>query len=160
MKILYLVRHAAAGGAKDGIDLHRPLSPDGRKQARRLAIRLVNRRVRPDLVLTSPADRAMETARCIAKAIGMDESGLLTDDRIYDASDTDGLLAVVRERCDSEGTVFLVGHQPVIGELTLVLVPTFCAPFPKAGTACIALDVLRWKDAGYGKGELVWFEAP
>jgi phosphohistidine phosphatase len=159
-KILCLVRHAAAGAAEDGSDIRRPLSPDGRQQARRLACRLAGHRLSPDRIIASPADRAFETARALADALGVNESAIHTDARIYDASETDELLRVVRDLDGGESVVILVGHQPVIGELVLLLVPEFSGSFPKAGTVCIALDIPLWKDAGFGKGRFLWSESP
>ena len=160
MKILCLVRHAAAGTAKDGSDIHRPLSPEGRKQARRLAVRLADRRVSPDRIVASPADRAFETATALADALGVNEAAIQLDGRIYDASAAEDLLRIVRSFDGGESVVLLVGHQPVLGELTLLLVPEFSGSFPRAGTACIGLDIPSWKDAGLGKGRLLWFETP
>jgi phosphohistidine phosphatase len=160
MKILCLVRHAAAGLAKDGLDIRRPLSPDGRKQARRLAVLLADRRVSPDLIVASPADRAFETACALADALGVKEAAIHVDGRIYDASEAEDLLRVVRDSDGGESVVLLVGHQPVLGELTLLLVPEFSGSFPRGGAACIGLDIPSWKDAGFGKGRLLWFETP
>jgi phosphohistidine phosphatase len=158
--MLCLVRHAAAAGAADGSDIHRPLSADGHKQARRTAVRLAARNLRPDVVVSSPADRAMETATLVAEAIGLEGGRIRVDDRIYDASEMNDLLEVVRSLDDEEVCVMLVGHQPVIGELALHLAPSFPGAFPRAAAAFIALDVAGWSGAGYGIGELLWFEAP
>ena len=160
MKILCLVRHAAAGAAKDGSDIHRPLSQDGKQQARRLAGRMADHRISPDRIVASPADRALETARALADALGVNEAAIQVDDRIYDASVAEDLLRVVRDLDGGEAVVLLVGHQPVLGELAMFLVPGFSTSFPKAGTACIGLDIASWKDTGFGKGQLLWFETP
>ncbi len=157
-KILCLVRHAAAGAAEDGTDIRRPLSPDGQKQAKRLAGRLADRRLSPDRIIASSADRALETAAALAGALGVNVTAIRVDGRIYDASETDELLDVVRDLDNGESVVVLVGHQPVIGELVLLLVPEFSGSIPKAGSACIALDIPSWKDAGFGMGRLLWLE--
>ena len=65
---LYLVRHAkAAPGDPDEL---RPLTPEGREEARRLAERLAAER--PDAVVTSPLLRARETAEVLARACGLE----------------------------------------------------------------------------------------
>jgi len=157
-RILCLVRHAAAGAAEDGSDIRRPLSQDGRQQARRLAGRFADRKLSPDRIVASPADRTVETAAALAEALGVNRDSIRVDRRIYDASETDELLDVVRDLDDREFVVVLVGHQPVIGELVLLLVPEFSGSFPKAGMVCIGLDVPAWKDAGFSTGRLLWFE--
>lgn len=128
------------------------------KQAKRLAGRLADRRLSPDRIIASSANRAVETAAALAGALGVKEAAIQVDGRIYDASETDELLDVVRDLADGETVVVLVGHQPVIGELVLLLVPDFSGSIPKAGMACIALDIPAWKDAGFGTGRLLWFE--
>jgi phosphohistidine phosphatase len=159
MKILCLVRHAAAGAAEDGTDIHRPLSPEGRQQARRLADKLAGRKVKADRIIASPADRTFRTAAVLAGALGLKEKDIRVDDRIYHASASDELLGVVRELDGRCSVVVLIGHQPVIGELALFLAPEFSGSFPKAGTLCIGLDVLSWKDIEFGKGRMLWFES-
>jgi phosphohistidine phosphatase len=160
VKTLILVRHAAAGASKDGSDERRPLSVEGVGQAKRTAARLAARSVHPDRIVSSPADRALETARIVAGTLGTVDGRFSTDDRVYDASEAGHLLRVIRGLDDGDGVVMLVGHQPVLGELTAILVPLFSMPFPRAAAACIALDVASWKDVdpAPGAAELVWFE--
>jgi phosphohistidine phosphatase len=160
VKTLILVRHAAAGASKDGSDERRPLSAEGVGQAKRTAARLAARSVRPDRIVSSPADRAFETARIVAGALGTGDGRFGTDDRVYDASEAGHLLRVIRGLDDGDAVVVLVGHQPVLGELTAFLVPFFSMPFPRAAAACIALDVASWKDVApaAGAAELIWFE--
>jgi phosphohistidine phosphatase len=158
-KILCLVRHAAAGAAEDGTDIHRPLSPEGQLQARRLAAKLAGRKIKPDRIIASPADRTFRTAAVLAGALGVKEKNIHVDERIYHALVSDELLSVVRELDGRSSVVVLVGHQPVIGELALFLTPEFSGSFPKAGTLCIGLDVLSWKDVTFGKGKTLWFES-
>jgi phosphohistidine phosphatase len=160
MKSLILVRHAAAGSASDGSDIRRPLSPEGRKQAGRISEKLAERNVNPDRIIASPADRAFDTARALAAAFQADETLIRTDERIYDASAAGDLLDVVRDLDDGLSAVLLVGHQPVIGELTALLCPEYSGTFPKAGAACIGMDIASWREAGFGAGKLLWFEAP
>jgi len=157
-RILCLVRHAAAGAAGDGTDIGRPLSREGRQQARRLAGKLAARKIKPDRIVASPADRTLETASALAEALGVNAGDIRIDERIYQTSANDELLNVVRGLDGGESVVILVGHQPVIGELALFLVPDFSGSFPRSGTACIGLDIAAWEEAGFGTGRLLWFE--
>jgi phosphohistidine phosphatase len=159
MKILCLVRHAAAGAAEDGSDIHRPLSPEGQQQARRLAVKLAGRKIKPDRIIASPADRTTGTAAALAGALGVKEKDIRIDERIYHALASDELLGVVRELDGKSSVVLLVGHQPVLGELALFLAPEFSGSFPKAGTLCIGLDIPSWKNVEFGTGKMLWFES-
>ena len=126
---IYLVRHAkAAPGDPDEL---RPLTPEGREQARLLAERLVGER--PDAVVTSPLLRARETAEVLARACGLEAE---PDERLAPgATSADARLAAAGrgER------VVLVGHQPDFGRIAAVLTGGDEPPFPTAGMAVIDL---------------------
>jgi len=118
---LVIVRHAeAAPGDPDEL---RPLTPQGREQARALAQALRERGVEADAVVTSPLLRARETAA----ALGLGEP--VIDDKLAPGATP----ADVRDAADGRGeTVVVVGHQPDCGEAVLALAGREVA-FPPAG---------------------------
>ncbi len=126
---LYLVRHAkAAPGDPDEL---RPLTPEGREQARLLAERLAAETI--DAVVTSPLLRARETAEVLGRACGLEA---VPDERLAPgASSGDARLAAAGrgER------VVLVGHQPDFGRIAAALTDGVEPPFPPAGMAVIDL---------------------
>ncbi len=126
---LYLVRHAkAAPGDPDEL---RPLTPEGREQARLLGERLAGER--PDAVVTSPLLRARETAEVLARACGLEA---VPDERLAPgATSGDARLAAagLGER------IVLVGHQPDFGRIAAALTGDEEPPFPTAGMAVIDL---------------------
>ncbi|MGH3131913.1 MAG: SixA phosphatase family protein, partial [Gaiellaceae bacterium] len=103
MQVL-LVRHAEAGPGEP--DELRTLTPEGRRQARALAERLVEEGIRPDAVLTSPLLRARETGATIASACGLEAEA---DERLAPGATTGDVRATVAGR---RGLVAVVGHQP------------------------------------------------
>ncbi len=75
-KILYLVRHAKSSWSNSSLtDRERPLNKRGRRSAPDMGRRMAAKGLRPDLIVSSPANRAIRTARNIAKELGYDESG-------------------------------------------------------------------------------------
>lgn len=107
---LFLVRHAhAEPGDPDEL---RPLSEEGRRQARRLAERLAA--AGPDVVATSPLLRARETAAPIAKAAGAE---LRIDERLAPGASAESVLAAVT----GAETAVAVGHQPDCSEIATAL---------------------------------------
>ncbi len=123
-----LVRHAkAAPGSPDEL---RPLTPDGREQARALGQRLREEGLEPDAIVTSPLLRARETAQ----ALGLGDP--ITDEKLAPGATADDVRAVVRGRGD---TVVVVGHQPDCGLIAAELTGREHA-FPPAGTATIDLS--------------------
>jgi phosphohistidine phosphatase SixA len=108
---LFLARHAkAAPGHPDEL---RPLTPEGREQARGLGERLAARQ--PSLVFTSPLLRARETGSAIAKAAGAE---LRIDDRLAPGATAEGLLELV---AGAGEVVVAVGHQPDCSEIAAAL---------------------------------------
>jgi phosphohistidine phosphatase len=118
---LILVRHAkAAPGEPDEL---RPLTADGRKEARELGTRLRAQGVQPDAVLTSPLLRARETAA----ALGLGDAEI--DERLAPGASPD----LIRDAAAGRGdTVVVVGHQPDCGEAVLAFAGVEVR-FPPAG---------------------------
>ncbi|MHC4958936.1 MAG: SixA phosphatase family protein [Planctomycetota bacterium] len=107
---ILVFRHAKSSwesGART--DFERPLSSRGKRDAPRMGRWLAEQHLVPDLVVSSPAKRARQTARRASEAMGLDPDAILFKDEIYEASLT-ALLGVLAE-CP-EGRVMLVGHNP------------------------------------------------
>jgi phosphohistidine phosphatase SixA len=109
---LILVRHAEAAPGEP--DEQRPLTPAGRRAAEALGTRIGG--LHPDAVLSSPLQRALETALPIAREAGVE---LEPDERLAPGA----TLAAVREAVEDRGeTVVVVAHQPdcglIVAELT------------------------------------------
>lgn len=118
MKELILLRHAHAEPTlPDGVDLDRPLSPEGLAEAESAGAWLKQQGLVPDRVLCSPARRTRETLEAVLGVIGYVDQRL--EDAIYDA--TPGTLiglADAHRECDR---VLLVGHNPGLERLAALL---------------------------------------
>ena len=128
---LYLVRHAdATPGDPDEL---RPLSDEGREQARELGERMRDDGVVPDVVLTSPLLRARETGDALARATGATSEA---DERLAPGATAE----TVREAISGRGEqVVVVGHQPDCGRIAATLSGGEEPRFPPAGMAVIEL---------------------
>jgi phosphohistidine phosphatase len=128
---LYLVRHAqAASGEPDDL---RPLTPEGREQARALGERLRDDDARPDAVLTSPLLRARETGGELARAFELEAE---PDERLAPGASVEDVRAVVEGRGER---VVVVGHQPDCSQIAAALTGSEPA-FPPGGLAVLELD--------------------
>jgi phosphohistidine phosphatase len=128
---LYLVRHAeAAPGEPDAL---RPLTPEGRRQASRLAERLAEADLRPAAVLCSPLLRARETAEVLARPLALEPEA---DERLAPGATAEDVRAAVAGR---GGTVVVVGHQPDCGRIAADLTGGAEPAFPPAGVFEIEL---------------------
>jgi phosphohistidine phosphatase len=105
VKTLFLVRHAKSSWDDTALpDKDRPLDDRGRRDAPEMGKRLAKRAVKPDLILSSPARRALTTAEVIAKKLDYKLKDIVVDDRLY-AGGADDLLNVIRELGDESERV-------------------------------------------------------
>jgi len=160
MKTLYLVRHAKAIPAGAGVtDFKRALSKTGKKDARAMSRRLRKKSIVPKLFISSPADRALETAHIFAKALGYSPQKILLEDEIYD--DGEETLKEIITGIDNEyNTVMLFGHNPSLSKLANDLLQDFGADIQGSGVVGIAFDVSSWQDVSAESATLLLFDFP
>jgi phosphohistidine phosphatase len=97
MKTLFLIRHAKSSWESTALpDKDRPLNDRGKRDAPKMGKRLAKRDVKPDLILSSPARRALTTAEIIAKKLNYKRRDIVVDDRLYAGAVRD-LLNVVHK---------------------------------------------------------------
>ena len=117
MKTLFLVRHAKSSWDDTALpDKDRPLDARGKRDAPTIGERLARRDVKPDLIVSSPARRALTTAEIIARKLDYKLKDIVVDDRLY-ASAVDDLLNVIHKLGDKQERVMLFGHNPELTEL-------------------------------------------
>ena len=152
---LLLIRHAIAvpSGTPGVEDDERPLTSRGRKRFRSAARGLARIMDRPDILLTSPLPRAVETAEIAAHAFGKLEP---KHDKAL-ARGVGDILALLR-RQPSDATVAIVGHEPTLSQVLARLLgsgrPERLA-FKKGGAALVEVP-----DEARSAGRLVWFLRP
>jgi phosphohistidine phosphatase len=158
MKTLYLMRHARPSPRGPGLeDFDRPLSSRGREEAPRVGEFIREENLRVDLMISSPAARARETAALVRESARL-SADLLFDERIYEA-DAARLLEVVTQAADSAGALLLVGHNPGLEEL-LTLLTGERRSMTTAALARVALDVDEWAEVRGRAGRLERFVRP
>ena len=147
MKTLLLVRHAKSSRDDPMLpDKDRPLNERGMRDATRVGEQLVKRDAKPDLILSSPARRALTTAEIIARKLGYRLKDIVVEDRLY-AATPDDLLAVVHELDDKAKRVMLFGHNPELTELAHRLSGKI-TDMATCAVAEFAFDIKSWSDIG------------
>lgn len=153
MKRLYLLRHAKSSWDDPSLDdYERPLNPRGRTAAPFMGELIARKGLVIDAIVSSPAERARQTAEIVKEAAGMN-APLSFDARIYDAS-VGTLLVVLATTPADAGSAMLVGHNPGFEGLIRALTGTN-ERLPTAALAVIDLDIDDWTSVGPGKGDLV-----
>lgn len=165
MKTLFVMRHAKAERDSDsGDDFDRALAERGWRDAARVGRELRERGLDPGLVLASPAIRAKETVEAVARGYG--ELRTIFDPRCYQASASE-LLRMVSESDDSADNLMLVGHNPTLQMLIMMLAGRegelagrVADGLPTSALAVIELPALNWHDVREGSGKLVRLIVP
>lgn len=160
MKELYIIRHAKA--SEDYItiqDYDRPLKSRGVLQAHKISSDLKEKKVLPDLIIASPAARALQTAHIFAANLGYPLEKIQLNKSVYEAY-VENLLAVLEEVNDDVQKVFLVGHNPSMTHLANYLLDSHTNEIPTCGIVCVHLNVDSWKKLAQNKHQLAYFIFP
>ncbi|HEX6662622.1 MAG TPA: histidine phosphatase family protein [Gaiellaceae bacterium] len=165
MRTLYLLRHAKSSWDHPALSDHeRPLTPRGRRAARRIADHLVQLGIEPELVLCSTAVRTRSTLELVRPALG-GNSTVTLDDALYAASSGE-LLDRIRRVRDEVASVMLIAHNPGLQRLALVLassgeeLPRLEDKFPTAALATLAVPETTWSRLDPGGAFLTAYVVP
>jgi phosphohistidine phosphatase len=143
-RTLILLRHAKSDWSGDEPDIARPLAKRGRHQAPDAGRWLAANVARIDLAVVSPARRAQGTWELVAAELAAPPP-IEVDERLYAASGPE-LLGVVRGLGDDLATVVVVGHNPGLEDVALLLTGER-PPMPTSALALITVPG-SWSGAG------------
>jgi phosphohistidine phosphatase len=157
MKTLLLLRHAKSSWKQPDVNDHeRPLNKRGKKEAPKIGKYLKENDLVPDLILSSTARRAHDTAQAVA-----DESGFEGQIDLYQdlyLSDAACYLDILRRLPDDPRRVLVVGHNPDLEEL-LTLLTNVTEHMTTAALAVVDLPISSWQElneATDGRMQNLW----
>ena len=158
MKTLFLLRHAKSSWKDQSLpDFERPLNHRGKQDAANVGRYLKHEQIVPELVLSSPALRARDTIERVAKAAKWSVE-VRFDQRIYEAGGL-RLLEVVSQIENEHKSTLLVGHNPGIEEL-LMLLTGDSKKVPTATLIKLELKSSKWTTASDKRAKLAWLIKP
>lgn len=165
MPRLILMRHAKSSWDKPPRDdFDRPLTARGEKDAVTMARALTARRLLPHRILASSARRTRDTLAALLPFLEVDAEIRLSRE-LYLSSE-DHHIDVIRAQGNGTRTLMLIGHNPALHELALLLAGTGAdrdalkEGFPSSAVAVIDFSFQRWTDLEPGEGELIAFLTP
>lgn len=121
MKKIILIRHAKSSWDNPWLNDHdRPLAERGLDDAPKMAKRLKKRGIQPDLMISSTALRALDTAKIIAKELGYSKDKIVQESSLFHAS-PHSILKIIRMQKDSHNTLLVFGHNPGLNDLITFL---------------------------------------
>jgi len=160
MKTVHLIRHAKSSHDDPSLrDQDRPLSARGRRDAPVMGARMHDAGLRFDVLYSSPATRAVETATLLVAAMGGAEHQITVVDELYHA-DKHELVAFLRQRPANLTSIGLVLHNPTITSLANLLGDLEVENVPTCAICSISIDVGRWADVGDPAGHTFRFDRP
>lgn len=160
MKQLVLIRHAKSEWANVVVkDFERTLNTRGFSDAPKMGLRLKELATSPDLVISSPAERAKLTAQLVLEQVGFDFDQVQWEEDVYEAS-ARILLQVVNNIPDQYNTVWMFGHNPGFSYLAEYLTGAEVGNIPTCGVYAINVEVASWAMVSQNTGSKKFFVYP
>jgi phosphohistidine phosphatase len=149
MKELWLLRHAKSDRNVDVSDFERPLKKRGKRDAKNIGAWLKMQHFFPDVLLSSPAKRAIDTAHIVYQELNVADLFVREDERLY-ATTIEQLKATLASCPESAKRILLVGHNPELEDLLIHLVGVNALPnagklLPTSALARLTLTE-KWTD--------------
>jgi phosphohistidine phosphatase len=159
MKTLYLARHAKSYWKDQSIpDFDRPLNSRGKRDAPFMGEVLKDKKVKPDLIISSPAKRTKKTAIEIASKIGYSEKNILYNEELYEAS-SNTIIKVLNKIDEKYNSVMIFAHNPGLTLLNNHISNNYIDNIPTCGIVALQLDK-KWNELSKNTCKFLFFEYP
>ncbi len=156
MKTLYLVRHAHAENKSSRTDFFRNLDDEGKAEVLRTAEIFKSKKILPQLIISSNAQRTMQTARIIAATINYPADKIFADERLYTADEAQ-CLEVIHDVDNSIDSLMITGHNPTVSGFAHALTGNFSENMPTSSCVTIRFETDQWSTITWRKGKVVDF---
>jgi len=142
MKSLLVLRHAKSSWKHPELADHdRPLNKRGQRDAPRMGELLREQDMIPDLIISSTAKRARQTAEMVADTSGYQAE--IQFERSFYASEPEALIDILQQVADDNDCVMVIGHNPDLEELLEMLTGNW-ERMSTAALAKIELPINEW----------------
>jgi phosphohistidine phosphatase len=162
LKTLLLIRHAKSDWNDPSVkDFDRPLNDRGKHDAPMMAERLLEKKLKIDAFIASPAKRARKTAEAFAKAYKKDKDDILFVDKLY-LAEPSAFLDVITDTDKEYDTIAVFSHNPGITDFANTLTPHQVRTdnIPTCGVFAVKIDTKKWKDFEDAKKDFLFFDYP
>ncbi len=165
-KLIYLIRHSKSDWeAPFQIDLERPISDRGKKNAKELRKFLSDKKIQFDISYISHSKRTLETYSILKKENLFKEVKITKE--VYEAS-PERLFELVKNTPDELNSILFLGHNPELEEFANELIlrknsPTEFSLFQKFTTSsiiCLNLKITSWKHIHTESAKIQFFWTP
>ncbi len=160
MKRVILVRHAKSVSYGYDQDFDRTLTDRGEDDAYKISQELKRLKIKPDLIIASPAVRTTQTARIYADALGYTHKAILFEKKLFSGKTPENFLTMLKEVQDDKETVIVFGHNPTIYYYLNYLLDDFTSDVPTCSTVAIDFDVISWSELKRNQGRMAFRYIP
>lgn len=160
MKRVVIVRHAKAVPYGYENDFERDLTERGENDADKLGKEMKRKGIQPDAIISSPAKRALKTARIFAENLDFEKNRIQEIQNIYDGLTTAEFLQLIHQLPESAETVFFFGHNPGFHYLATNISENFRGDMPTCSTVVIRFEVDSWQKVEARAGNLFFQLVP
>ena len=160
MKVLLLIRHAKSDWNDPLLkDFDRPLNDRGKRDAPEMARRLLDKKIKIDAFITSPAKRAKKTASIFAKEYKVDKDDIIFKEELYAAS-VASFYEVISRVSDKFDTIAVFSHNPGITDFANALTDARIDNIPTCGIFAVKIKAKHWKDFADADKEFLFADYP
>lgn len=152
MKTIYLMRHAKSSWQQpDMLDIDRPILKEGVLRTQKVIDYLLKNNIQIKSIVSSPANRAVSTARLVGETYGVNSQDILIAKQLYQADKVD-FEDTIYSLPDTWSHVLLVSHNPGITDFANSFIQTNkIDSIPTSGIVAINLDINQWTDLRLAK---------
>ena len=140
MKFLTIIRHAKSDWSTEVDDIARPLNERGKNAVVLVGNYLQQQNIKPDLIISSPATRAFETAKAIAELVKYDLKKVKVEPVVHFGASS-AIIDMLKELDNQFNDVFLFGHEPILSSLISYFTKTTLEKFPTCSVFRIAFKI-------------------
>lgn len=140
-------------------DRHRPLLKKGIERSVKAAEKLKQTGIIPDLIFSSNAVRAHETAKIVADTAGIPQKNIHVFPEMYEAG-PDTLLRTVFSAPDDADTIMLTGHNPGLTTLSNQFLSPAIHSLPTSGMVCLRFNTKYWNEIPLAPRETLFIFLP
>lgn len=159
MKTIFFVRHAESSFKPFEKDIDRTLTSSGKRNAGEMARKLLEKELIPENFISSPAERAIETASIFMDALGTNDKDIQIENDLYEPT-VQSFYKVIENIPDSIDSVIIFSHNPAI---TLFVNELDCQPvfdMPACGMYAVQIHAKKWNELQIADKSFLFYEFP
>lgn len=144
MKTLHLLRHGKSSWDMTGAaDIDRPLLVKGISNTQYVAQTIKEKYGLPDLIVSSPANRAIHTAIVFARSLGLNQNLIKINENIYEAS-ASTIIDIIEDTPALVKSLVVVGHNPTFTEVSNLFLSIPIDNLPTSGIVTLQFNSKDW----------------